>query len=84
MLHVLFASAQLWGTWNFYKMYKKQERIIAQKEGTVDYVEGLPKTSEEILSKNSPEPKVLTLRREADISRDGSEIELTETAWRAR
>lgn len=36
MLHCLFAAAQLWGSWNFYKMYQKQQRIIHQKEGGFD------------------------------------------------
>ncbi|KAH6680865.1 hypothetical protein B0J14DRAFT_614296 [Halenospora varia] len=29
MLHVLFMSCQMWGSWNFYKMYKKQEHLLA-------------------------------------------------------
>lgn len=28
MLHVLFAAAQLWGTWNFYCLYQKQCRLL--------------------------------------------------------
>ncbi len=32
MLHCLFAAAQLWGSYNFYKMYQKQDRIIAEME----------------------------------------------------
>jgi hypothetical protein len=33
MLHVLFTSCQLWGSYNFYKMYKRQQNLIAKKEG---------------------------------------------------
>lgn len=29
MLHVLFAAAQLWGSWNFYCLYLKQCRLLA-------------------------------------------------------
>jgi hypothetical protein len=39
MLHVLFASAQLWGSYNFYRMYKRQERLLAELEGGVDDTE---------------------------------------------
>lgn len=28
MLHLLFSFAQLWGSWNFYKMYKRQVRFL--------------------------------------------------------
>jgi hypothetical protein len=33
MLHLLFMSCQLWGSYNFYKMYKRQQRLIVKKEG---------------------------------------------------
>jgi len=36
MLHVLFASARLWGSWCFFRMYKKQERLIAMNEGRLE------------------------------------------------
>jgi hypothetical protein len=36
MLHVLFAAAQLWGSWNFYKMWQKQRRLIAQQQSGFD------------------------------------------------
>lgn len=29
MLHVLFAAAQLWGSWNFYCLYQRQCRLLA-------------------------------------------------------
>lgn len=32
MLHLLFMSCQLWGSYNFYKMYKRQQRLIDKKE----------------------------------------------------
>ena len=32
MLHVLFMSCQLWGTYNFYKMVQRQKRIIRDQE----------------------------------------------------
>ncbi|KAH6664163.1 hypothetical protein B0J14DRAFT_706607 [Halenospora varia] len=44
MLHVLFASAQLWGSWVFYNMYKKQGRILATKTGAAEDVEAAVKT----------------------------------------
>ncbi|KAI3393222.1 hypothetical protein diail_4549 [Diaporthe ilicicola] len=28
MLHILFAAAQLWGSWNFYCLYRKQVRLL--------------------------------------------------------
>ncbi|KAI7773618.1 hypothetical protein LA080_010245 [Diaporthe eres] len=28
MLHILFAAAQLWGSWNFYCLYQKQCRLL--------------------------------------------------------
>jgi hypothetical protein len=70
MLHVLFMSAQLWGSYNFYRMYQKQCRIIAQKSGVLDDIEGTPKESDE-------EVKTAVGVTEP-LSRDGSEIELTE------
>ena len=77
MLHVLFMSAQLWGSYNFYKMYQKQCRIIAQKEGGLDDVEGAPKELEETKSAS-----LMVQQREA-LSRDGSEIELTNDSRRS-
>jgi hypothetical protein len=47
MLHALFASAQLWGSWVFYNMYKKQGRILASKRGELDDLEVQPKIEEE-------------------------------------
>lgn len=28
MLHILFAAAQLWGSWNFYCLYQRQCRLL--------------------------------------------------------
>jgi hypothetical protein len=36
MLHILFMSAQLWGSWNFYKMYKRQVRFLDAERGGLD------------------------------------------------
>jgi hypothetical protein len=33
MLHLLFMSCQLWGSYNLYKMYRRQQRLIAKKDG---------------------------------------------------
>lgn len=40
MLHVLFAAAQLWGSWNFWKMYQKQCQIIRAQEDGEDLESG--------------------------------------------
>jgi hypothetical protein len=39
MLHLLFMSCQLWGSYNFYRMYRRQQSIIDKKEGQVNDVE---------------------------------------------
>lgn len=73
MLHVLFAAAQLWGSWNFYRMYKKQGRIIEQKEVQADI---------EATVGGQDDPKIdggaTVSQSNGVVSRDGSEIELTE------
>ncbi|KAF4630348.1 hypothetical protein G7Y89_g7790 [Cudoniella acicularis] len=59
MLHVLFMSCQMWGSWNFYKMYKRQERLLAISEGRLDDVEKLPKDTNELNEpKNSNQAQV--------------------------
>ncbi|CZR52223.1 uncharacterized protein PAC_02100 [Phialocephala subalpina] len=82
MLHVLFASAQLWGSYNFYKMFKKQERIIARLEGEGGE-EGAPKQEQESSASSSNKSPVLISSmkgaRSEQPSRDGSQVELTET-----
>jgi hypothetical protein len=72
MLHLLFMSAQLWGTWNFVKMYKKQCRLIDMKEGRADLEAG-PKEEQDSRKQGT----TIEITR-PDESRDGSEIELTE------
>ncbi|KAI6714205.1 hypothetical protein JHW43_003242 [Diplocarpon mali] len=41
ILHVVFAAAQMWGSWNFYMMYQKQKRLIAQEARPGDAEGGL-------------------------------------------
>ena len=80
MLHCMFASAQLWGSWNFYKMYQKQCRLIHQKEGQQDLEEGSPKldSPEEQTKKMGYEMHATTTMSARGLdSRAGSDIELT-------
>ena len=76
MLHVLFASAQLWGSYNFYKMYKKQERIIAELEGRMDDSEAGSKVEEAKKDRTIITP-VEQVHLDG-VSHYGSEIELTD------
>jgi hypothetical protein len=46
MLHVLFAACQLWGSWNFYGLWRKQLRHIARSENGFDDGEIGTKTEE--------------------------------------
>lgn len=52
MLHVLFAAAQLWGSWNFFCLYQRQCRLLVagREPGAHDAEEAKPtaadKTSE--------------------------------------
>jgi len=77
MLHLLFASAQLWGSYNFYRMYKRQERIIAELEAGVDPEAGSK-------AEDAKKDRVLVTPRETGelttdaMSHYGSEIELTD------
>ena len=42
MLHVLFSTAQLWGSWIFWKMYRRQTSIVrAYEEGKMGVEAGL-------------------------------------------
>jgi len=36
LLHVLFMSCQMWGSWNFYKMYQRQTRLLRAANGDVE------------------------------------------------
>lgn len=75
MLHLLFMSAQLWGTWCFYKMYKRQCRIIAKKENTIgEDLEAGPKQEQDFPKSGLS----IDVASRQNASRDGSEIELTE------
>lgn len=40
LLHTLFAVAQLWGTWNFYGLWKKQERLAKADRERADLEAG--------------------------------------------
>ena len=53
MLHLLFASAQLWGSWCFYKLYKKQELLIEMNEGRLEDAEPVARVVEETKAVNS-------------------------------
>ena len=64
MLHVLFASAQLWGSWCFYQLYKKQGRLIAMSEGRLEDPEQAP---------------AVKLEEETDDARSGTISEREET-----
>jgi hypothetical protein len=71
MLHILFMSAQLWGTWCFCKMYQKQDRVIAKKEGRVEDLEAGP-------TDNTQNGLKVEVAPRGGNSIHGSEIELTE------
>jgi hypothetical protein len=75
-LHVLFASAQLWGSYNFYKLYKKQEGLIARMEGRSGDEEAAAK-EEDDHQKQIATVSSLERSRSEQPSRDGSEVELT-------
>ena len=78
MLHVLFASCQLWGTWNFYKMMKRQERLIEENEGNPDDIEGSPKKQEGLKKEEVKDFKgaALVASRGIDPEGLGSETDL--------
>ncbi|KAM3080293.1 hypothetical protein ACMFMF_003703 [Clarireedia jacksonii] len=73
MLHVLFASAQLWGSWCFYKMYKKQERLIAMKEGRLEEPEPEPEPVVKIVEETGDRRLAINPREE--LWRGGLEME---------
>jgi len=72
MLHVLFASAQLWGSWNFYKMWQKQKRLIAQKQDGFDMEASLKNVP------NTKEQSLIVERPVTTESRAGSQSSITE------
>jgi hypothetical protein len=88
MLHLLFMSCQLWGSYNFYKMYKRQQRLIEKKEGQTDDMEQQepvdpielreePKdTAHAVISVDSSSLQALSRDPSREPSRDGSQIGL--------
>ncbi|KAE8453203.1 hypothetical protein EG329_011270 [Mollisiaceae sp. DMI_Dod_QoI] len=84
MLHLLFASAQLWGSYNFYKMYKKQEGIIARLEGRSGDEESAAKQEEDSHKDLPVLVSSMEGERSGQPSRDGSQVELTENPPRVR
>ncbi|CAG8978672.1 hypothetical protein HYALB_00004654 [Hymenoscyphus albidus] len=60
MLHVLFASCQLWGTWIFYKMMKKQERLINEQSG-------MPGDMERALMREKSDETQSVSKKSADV-----------------
>jgi len=81
MIHLLFASAQLWGSYNFYRMYKKQERLIAEERALGDMEAG--QKSEEAKNGRALNTSRGDSSRDGP-SRDGSEIELTDPMKKSR
>lgn len=63
MLHILFMSAQLWGSWNFYKMYQRQTRLLDAAEGRTSDVEHAPKQESEYRLKESSVVNVQVVSR---------------------
>lgn len=85
MLHVLFASAQLWGSYNFYRMYKKQQRLIRQKEGAANDIEsGMKANAEDAKNDGVVVDSRVVEGEQTSTSLDGSEIELTDESRRPR
>lgn len=83
MLHLLFMSCQLWGSYNFYKMYRRQQRLLAKKEEGIDVEQPKPIELDDLNLIAVPTPAVASdslyaLSREASRvpSRDGSQIGL--------
>ncbi|PVH87625.1 hypothetical protein DL98DRAFT_448080 [Cadophora sp. DSE1049] len=66
MLHTLFAAAQMWGSWNFYKMYQRQKRLMAGEERLAGDVEF-----------GSEDSKVSKAAKPRSDTREASDIELT-------
>jgi hypothetical protein len=65
LLHILFAAAQLWGSFVFYKMYKKQCSIIAKKAVENGDVEAAPKTEGEAVMTTEEDGATTTEEDEA-------------------
>lgn len=54
ILHVIFSCAQLWGAWNFYKMWKRQRGLLMKKRIDEEKNAG---TAEEPLSEEQQKPE---------------------------
>ncbi|KAH8803734.1 hypothetical protein F5882DRAFT_284123 [Hyaloscypha sp. PMI_1271] len=76
MLHVLFASAQLWGSYNFYRMYKRQERLLAELEGGVDDTEAGSKAEDTKRDRETVKSIEEAHQSSDAMSHYGSDIEL--------
>jgi hypothetical protein len=90
MLHVLFMSCQLWGTWNFYKMYQKQKYLLNKKEGKIGDVEQRAPIEQELeglpsLSVTAVGDSLHSVSREVsrEPSRDSSQVELLSPSRKA-
>lgn len=64
MLHILFAAAQLWGSWNFYCLYQRQCRLlVAGRQHDAHTVEeakpAADKSSEPVIVRPMDEPQNL-------------------------
>ena len=75
MLHALFASAQLWGSWNFWKMYQKQRRMVAMKEDGYDPETGVKGDQNKDSMTLEENKDSVTLTTRVLPSRSGSEAE---------
>jgi hypothetical protein len=89
MLHLLFMSCQLWGSFNFYKMYRRQQRLLAKEEEGVDIEQPKPVELSDLDLVTVPTLAVASdslyaLSREGSRvpSRDGSQIGLVVSARR--
>jgi hypothetical protein len=53
ILHVIFSAAQLWGAYNFYKMWKSQKKLMREDKKDVEHG---PTTLEVVNPKSSSSP----------------------------
>jgi hypothetical protein len=86
---MMFAAAQVWGSFVFFKMYKKQCSIIAKQEKEADDLEALPRMEDGAVTESSEEGSMISeaqekKRRETvtiserGSSQHGSESQLTD------
>ncbi|KAG9228571.1 hypothetical protein BJ875DRAFT_234897 [Amylocarpus encephaloides] len=79
MLHILFASCQLWGSYNFYKMYKWQQRFLdmeSRKSGDIEKSPNKPESERE-LKLDSTSVTTIDVTPNSVTPNSGSEIKLT-------